>query len=264
MKSRISLGTAAAAVWLGLIYLYVLGPAVIVIIGSFNTATSFPSDFEGFTLSWYAQLAEHGEFLDALLVSIEIGTIAAFVGSVFGIPVSLALARYEFRFKGLITAFIMAPLILPQIVLGLAMLQLLTAVQIPATFLGLALIHSVFVMPYVIRAMLSCLAGVNPSVGEAAASLGANAWQRFMLITLPITRAGVMAGFIFAFIMSFINLPLSLFLTTPASTTLPIRMFAYMESRIDPFIAAVGSLTVIAVIAGSFFIEKVLRVRLLV
>ena len=264
MKRRMSPGVIAAAVWLGLIYLYGLGPAVIVIIGSFNTAISFPSDFEGFTLGWYAQLAEHGEFLDALLVSIEIGVIAASLGSVFGIPASLALARYEFRFKGLITAFIMAPLILPQIVLGLAMLQLLTAVQVPATFLGLALIHAVFVMPYVIRAMLSCLAGVNPSVGEAAASLGANAWQRFMRITLPITRAGVMAGFIFAFIMSFINLPLSLFLTTPTSTTLPIRMFAYMESRIDPFIAAVGSLTVIAVIAGSFFTEKVLRVRLLV
>ena len=263
MNGRVSLAAVVAIAWLGLIYLYVLGPAVIVIIGSFNTATSFPSDFEGFTLGWYAQLAEHGEFLDALIVSIEIGVIAAFVGSAFGIPVSLALARYEFPFKGGITAFIMAPLILPQIVMGLAMLQLLTAVQIPATFLGLALIHAVFVMPYVIRAMLSCLAGLSPSVGEAAASLGANAWQRFVLITLPITRAGIMAGFIFAFIMSFINLPLSLFLTTPTSTTLPIRMFAYMESRIDPFIAAVGSLTVIAVIAGSFFIEKVLRVRLL-
>ena len=263
MTRRVPWGHLGAAAWLGLIYLYVLGPAAVVIIGSFNTATSFPSDFEGFTLGWYAQLAEHGEFLDALIVSIQIGFIAAFVGSVTGIPVALALARYDFRFKGAITAFVMAPLILPQIVLGMAMLQLLTAVQLPATFLGLALIHAVFVMPYVVRAMLSCLAGLSPSVSEAAASLGANAWQRFLLITLPITRAGIMAGFIFAFIMSFINLPLSLFLTTPTSTTLPIRMFAYMESRIDPFIAAVGSLTVLAVIAGSFFIEKVLKVRLL-
>jgi putative spermidine/putrescine transport system permease protein len=263
MKRRLPWGHLGAAAWLVLIYLYVLGPAAVVIIGSFNTATSFPSDFEGFTFGWYAQLADHGEFLDALIVSIQIGFIAAFVGSVTGIPVALALARYEFRGKGAITAFVMAPLILPQIVLGMAMLQLLTAVQLPATFLGLALIHAVFVMPYVIRAMLSCLAGLSPSVSEAAASLGANAWRRFLLITLPITRAGIMAGFIFAFIMSFINLPLSLFLTTPTSTTLPIRMFAYMESRIDPFIAAVGSLTVLAVIAGSFFIEKVLKVRLL-
>ena len=264
MKRRVTPAGVVAVTWLGLIYLYVLGPAVVVIVGSFNTATSFPSEFEEFTLGWYAQLAEHGEFIDALVVSVEIGAIAAFIGSVLGIPVSLALARYEFRFKGLITAFVTAPLILPQIVLGLAMLQLLSAVRVPATFIGLALIHAVFVMPYVIRAMLSCLAGVSVSVGEAAASLGANAWQRFMLITLPLTRAGIMAGFIFAFIMSFINLPLSLFLTTPATTTLPIRMFAYMESRIDPFIAAVGSMTVLAVIAGSFFIEKVLRVRLLV
>ena len=262
-KNRIPFGTLAAIAWLGLIYLYVLGPAVIVIVGSFNTATSFPSAFEGFTFRWYAQLAKHGEFLDALFVSIQIGMIAAFIGSAFGIPVALALARYEFRLKGAVTAFIMAPLILPQIVMGLAMLQLLTAVRLPATFLGLAFVHSVFVMPYVIRAMLSCLSGLSPSVGEAAASLGANVWQRFVLITFPITRAGIMAGFIFAFIMSFINLPLSLFLTTPSSTTLPIRMFAYMESRIDPFIAAVGSLTVLAVIAGSFFVEKVLRVRLL-
>ncbi len=263
MSARISLGSAGAIAWLVLIYLFVLGPAAVVIIGSFNTATSFPSDFEGFTFGWYAQLGEHPEFLDALFVSIQIGAIAAFVGSVIGIPVALALARYDFRFKGMITAFIMAPLILPQIVLGMAMLQLLTALQLPATFLGLALIHAVFVMPYVVRAMLSCLTGLSPSVSEAAASLGANAWQRFLLITLPITRAGIMAGFIFAFIMSFINLPLSLFLTTPTSTTLPIRMFAYMESQIDPFIAAVGSLTVIAVIAGSFFIEKILKVRLL-
>ena len=114
MTRRISLAGIVATVWLGLIYVYVLGPAVIVIIGSFNTATSFPSDFEGFTLGWYAQLAEHGEFLDALLVSIEIGAIAALIGSVLGIPVSLAVARYEFRFKGLITAFVTAPLILPR------------------------------------------------------------------------------------------------------------------------------------------------------
>ena len=264
MNTQVRMGTVIAIVWLGLVYLFVLGPVVVVIIGSFNTATSFPSDFEGFTLRWYGQLAEHDEFFDALLVSIEIGVIAAFFGSLFGIPASLAIARYEFRLKGAVMAFIMAPLILPQIVMGLAMLQFLTTVGIPSTFLGLALVHSVFVMPYVIRAMMSCLAGLSPSVSEAAASLGANAWQRFMFITLPITRAGIMAGFIFAFIMSFINLPLSLFLTTPASTTLPIRMFAYMESRIDPFIAAVGSLTVIAVIAGCFIIEKVLRIRLLV
>lgn len=263
MSQRRSIGTVFGYAWLVLIYLYVLGPAAIVIVGSFNTATSFPSDFEGFTLNWFLRLGDRQEFLESALVSAEVGVIAALVGSIFGIPVSLALARYEFRGKAPITAFIMAPLFLPQIVMGLAMLQLLTALQIPATFLGLTLIHSAFVMPYVIRAMLSCLAGLSPSLGEAAASLGANVWQRFFLITLPITRAGIMAGFTFAFIMSFINLPLSLFLTTPQSTTLPIRMFAYMESRIDPFIAAVGSLTILSVVVATLFIEKVLRVRLL-
>ena len=262
---RESLAWRIAAVgWLILIYLYVLGPGAMVVYGSFNSATSFPSSFEGFTLDWYAKLFERGQFLQSLLVSCEVAVLAAAIGSILGIPVSLVLDRRDFPLKNALTAFVMAPLVLPQIVLGIAMLQLLTIVQVPASFLGLTLIHAVFVMPYVIRAMLSCLAGLSASIEEAAASLGANAWRRFWLVTVPITRAGMMAGFIFAFVMSFINLPLSLFLTTPDSTTLPIRMFAYMETRIDPFIAAVGSLMVIAVLAASLFIEKVLRVRLLV
>ncbi|MCL4458901.1 MAG: ABC transporter permease [Chloroflexi bacterium] len=247
-----------------LVYIYVLAPALVVIYGSFNSATSFPSPFESATLRWYLQILRHKEFIDSIKVSLIVATCAAAIATLLGTPVAFQFVRKQFPGKDALAAFFMSPLVIPQIVMGLAMLQMLSLFKLPISIVGLILAHAVFVMPYVIRAMMTSLTLFDLAWEEAAMNLGANRLKTLWYVTLPITKAGMTAGFVFSFIMSFVNVPLSLFLTTPVSMTLPIRIYAYMESRIDPFVAAIGALMVIAIFATSFFIEKVLRIRLLV
>ncbi len=249
--------------FLGLIYLYVLAPALVVIVGSFNSATSFPSAFESFTLHWYGQLLQHHEFMDSMRVSGLVAATAASLATLLGVPAAFAFVRGRFPFQDTLAAFFMAPLVIPQIVLGLAMLQLLNAWRVPITTTGLVLIHAVFIMPFVLRAMVTSLTHFDRTLEEAAMSLGATRLRTLWHVTLPLSRAGLTAGFILAFIMSFVNVPLSLFLASPASPPLPVRVFAYMESRIDPLVAAVGASLVLLVFATSLFLEKALRLRLL-
>jgi len=250
--------------FLAMVYLYVLSPALVVVIGSVNSATSFPSPFESFTLRWYAQLLQHREFVNSMTVSVIVAASAACVAVLLASPAAFALVRTRLRFRDGLAAFFVSPLVIPQIVLGLAMLQLLNVLRIPITTAGLVGIHAVFVLPFVLRAVMTSLIHFDRSLEEAAMSLGASRLQTLWHVTLPLIRTGLAAGFVLAFIMSFVNVPLSLFLATPASTTLPVRVFAYMESRLDPLVAAVGASLVVVVFAASLFLERVLRLRLLV
>ncbi len=251
-------------VFVGLVYLFVLAPALVLIVGSFNSATSFPSPFESFTVRWYSQLVQHQEFMHSMRISLWVAALAALAATLLGAPAAFAFVRGRFKFRDSLAAFFMAPLVIPQIVLGLAMLQLLSVLRVPITIAGLILAHAVFVMPYVLRTMMTSLTHFDRTLEEAAMSLGASRLRTLWHVTLPLTRAGLTAGFVLAFILSFVNVPLSLFLATPGSTTLPIRVFAYMESRLDPLVAAVGAFLVLLVFATSFLLEKVLRLRLLV
>jgi putative spermidine/putrescine transport system permease protein len=265
MLSRSSAAVDVACyLLLGLVYAYVLGPALVVVLGSFNSATSFPSPFETFTLRWYAQLLQHREFVHSMRVSLIVAAAAAGIATLFGGPAAFAFVRGRFRLKDGFMAFFTAPLVIPQIVLGLSMLQLLSVLRVPITTIGLVLVHAVFVMPFVLRTMITSLTHFDRSLEEAAMSLGATGFRTLWHVTLPLTKAGLTAGFVFAFIMSFVNVPLSMFLAAPASTTLPVRVFAYMESRLDPLVAAVGAFLVLLVFTTSLFLERVLRLRLLV
>ncbi|MFQ5858039.1 MAG: ABC transporter permease [Anaerolineae bacterium] len=249
--------------YLALVYLFILGPMMVVVIGSFNSAVAFPSPLESFTLRWYEALLRHNEFVKSMWVSTRVGITAAGLATLLGIPLSLLLVRKEFRGKDSINAFFMTPLIIPQVAASIALLQMFSLLKFRLNELTLILAHTVFVMPFVIRAAVASLHFVEPALEESAMNLGANRLQTFFYITLPLIRAGITAGFVLAFVISFINVPLSLFLSTPGNTTLPIRVFAHMESRLDPLIAAVGALTIFGVSAIVLFLERVLKVRLI-
>ncbi|OGO12149.1 MAG: hypothetical protein A2Y53_02140 [Chloroflexi bacterium RBG_16_47_49] len=238
-------------------------PLVVVIIGSFNSAVSFPSPFKSFTLRWYEALLHHDEFLRSIWVSTEIAISAATIATLFGIPVSMLLVRKDIPGKDLINGFFMTPLIIPEIAAGLAILQMFSMFHIKSSLAGLIAVHVVFITPYIIRAVTSTLIFFDMSLEEAGMNLGAGRLRVFFLITLPLIKSGVSAGFILAFIISFINVGLSLFLSSPMFTTLPIRIFAHLESRLDPIIAAVGSIIILGVSIIVVFVDKFLKVRLI-
>ena len=250
-------------IYLTMVYLFLLVPMLLVVISSFNSAIAFGSDFETFTFHWYRELFRHDEFANSMWISTKIGLIASILASLFGIPLSILLVRFDFRGKEIIDSFSNLPLIIPQVALSIAILQMFSLLKIRIDIITLILAHTVIIIPYVIRAVVSSMHFVDYSVEEAAMNLGANRFQTFLYITFPLIRSGVTAGFILSFIMSFINVPLSLFISSPMTTTLPIRIFAHMESRLDPIIAAVGSILIVSIFFVSIFLEKVLRIRLI-
>jgi putative spermidine/putrescine transport system permease protein len=248
--------------YLGLVYVFIIGPMLIIIFDSLNSATSFPSPFETVTLRWYLAVLRHDEFLAAMRVSVVVAALAAGIATVLALPAGYVLVRHSLPGRNAIATFLMAPILVPQIVIGLAMLQLLSLMRIELTLAGLVAVHTVYVMPFTLRLVMTGLAHFDFTLEEAASGLGATRLRTLRHVTVPLIRTALVAGFVFAFILSFVNLPLSLFLTNPATATLPIVMFAYMESRIDPLVAAVASMVVVAAVAITLVAERVLRLRL--
>jgi len=249
--------------FLGLVVLFVVGPAAMVIVDSFNGATSFPSPFQSATLHWYVDLVHHDEFVASMRVSGIVAVLAATCATALGFFAGYALIRYQLPGRNAIQTFLLGPLLVPQIVIGLAELQLFSLWGVELNLGVLVAAHTVYVMPFALRVIMASLARFDFTLEEAAYSLGAGRLRTLRHVTLPLLGSGLIGAFVFAFILSFVNLPLSLFLTNARSTTLPIMMFAYMESRIDPLIAAVASVVVIAAIATTLLLERVFRLRLL-
>jgi putative spermidine/putrescine transport system permease protein len=249
-------------VLLALVYLFISLPALLLAIDSFNAAPGFPAPLERLTTHWYADIFAHEEFPSAVVNSTWVGICAALISTAIAVPAAYALVRYRpARSNGIATLFL-GPLLVPQIVMGLAILQMANLLSLAVGFSGLIAVHSVFVFPFVFRLVLTSLARFDFAQEEAAASLGAGGWRTLWHVTLPQIRPGLIAGITFAFVMSFVNLPLSLFLTNAETATLPIQMFAYMETRLDPMLAAVGSLVLAGAIAVTILMERVFHLRL--
>ncbi len=155
-----------------------------------------------------------------------------------------------------ITALLMAPLVFPAVVIAVALLQFYTLIGVRGTFGALAAAHLLITLPYVVRSILASLSGVDPALEEAARTLGASGWAAFRKITLPLIRPGLVAGGIFSFIVSFDNVPVSIFLVSVRQTTLPVKIFSAVEHGIDPGIAAVSTLLIVMTGLGLVLAER--------
>jgi putative spermidine/putrescine transport system permease protein len=248
--------------YLVLIYAFLLGPLAFIVLSSFNRATSFPSGFEGLTLHWYAAILGHAEFLGAAWTSAAVAALAALIASAFAFCAAYAMARRRIGEIASITTVLSVPLLVPQIVMSLAILEFGNWIGIGTGFVGLVAVHAVYVLPFALRLVLTGFARFDFALEEAASSLGAGPLATWRKVTLPILRPSLVAGFTFCFVLSFVNLPLSLFITDARTTTLPVVMFSYIESRIDPMIAAVSTVIVVVAAAVTVLLESLLRIRL--
>lgn len=229
--------------WAALAYLML---PLVVIVGSSLTASSFLAfPPQGVTLAWYAKMFADPSYMSAFAVSTVLAAAATAVAMLLAVPSALAIARYEFPGKRLLAAILMSPLILPHIVLGAALLQYGALIGLTRNFGALLVGHTVIVMPFILRAVLPQLTASQARLEEASADLGASPATTFFLITLPQIRSGLVSGAIFAFIGSWINVELSIFNTTAELTTIPVKLFNYVQYTIDPTIAAVSAATII-------------------
>ena len=217
-----------------------------VIVGSSLTTTSFLAfPPQGVTLAWYGKMLGDPSYVSAFATSTVLAAAATLIAVLLAVPAALAIARHAFLGKQVFSAMLMSPLILPHVVIGAAMLQYGAAIGLTRSFNALLVGHIVIIMPFVLRAVLPQLAEEQKSLEEASADLGAGPVTTFFLVTLPQIRSGIVSGAIFAFISSWINVELSIFNTTADLTTIPVKLFNYVQYTIDPTIAAVSSITIL-------------------
>jgi putative spermidine/putrescine transport system permease protein len=237
---------AAYLAVVALVFLFMFTPLIFVLWVSVfkNEVVTFPP--HGYTLVWFGNAWRNSAFLNGFIASIQIGVFSMLAGLALGIPASFALVRGRFPGRETLNAFLLSPLIVPGIVAGTAIyiyfvqLELWTGVRVIATLPGFVLAHVALTIPWTVRLVSASLVGVDQSIEEAAANLGARPLTTFRRVTLPMIRPGVVAAGIFSFIVSFTDLEMSLFLVGPGRSTLQIAMLQYLEWKFDPTVAAVS------------------------
>jgi putative spermidine/putrescine transport system permease protein len=229
----------------GLILLFLVAPIVVVLATAFGTSPYPVFPPSGFTLKWFEKVLTTRDVLEAARLSAMLAACTAVLATMIGTLSALALVRFRVRARPLISSILLSPIIFPAIVLGLALLVFYHRVGIAATFSGLVAAHVLLTSPFVLRLVMASLAEFDRTLEEAARNLGAGVLRTFMRVTLPLIRPGVIAGALFAFILSFDELVVTLFLAGPGRQTLPIRIFTYVEYSSDPSISAISTMLII-------------------
>jgi putative spermidine/putrescine transport system permease protein len=232
-----------------IIYIYMFLPIAVVVLTSLNPEQLLTLPPRGVSLRWYVA-ALTPEWLEPFRTSLVLATVTALAATLLGTPAAFALVRHRFSGRDVMNALLLSPLSLPAIVSGVAILQFLSLVGLRSLigFPALLLAHAALTTPYAIRTIAISLYGFDRSLEQAAMNLGATPARTFWHVTLPLIKPGLFAGMVFAFIVSFNNVPVSLFLVRPGMITLPIRILNYLEFRFDPSLAAVNMLSLLVIL----------------
>lgn len=242
MKIRMNLDVAAIAfrsiVFVIIFCLFI--PIAVTIVVSFNKS-GFVLPPSGLTLRWYSTALTYREFLTGMYVSLLVALISSGIATILGTLASLALVRYRFQGRDLINIFLMSPLMMPVVIVGLALYSFLVRIGIVDSILTLIVGHCIFTMPFSIRTVSASLQNFDIALEEAAMNVGAGPLRTFFSITLPIIKTGIIAGMMMAFILSWNNFALSIFLASPNWIPLPLQLFSYIKFEFDATAAALSS-----------------------
>lgn len=249
-------GKVVGKAWLAGGYLFLYLPIVALVIYSFNDSP-IPNVWAGFTLKWYVALASDREILNGLWLSLQIAFFTACGSVVLGTLAAFALVKYR-RFTGrtLFSGMVSAPLVMPEVIVGLSLLLMLVSVQRAIGFpergmLTIWLGHLLLGMAYATVVVQARLQDLNPQLEEAAMDLGARPWQVFTLVTLPMISQALMSAWLLTFTLSLDDVVLSAFLSGPGSTTMPLVIFSRARLGLNPSVNAVATLIVLVVAVGT-------------
>jgi len=256
--------------WLGAGYLFLYLPIVALVVYSFNDSP-IPNLWKGFTLKWYVKLASDDEMLGGLWLSLKIAFFTATSSLVLGTLAAYALVKYR-RFTGrtLFSGMVNAPLVMPEVIIGLSLLLMLVSVQKALGFpergaMTIWFGHLLLGMAYATVVVQARLQGLNPQLEEAAMDLGARPFQVFRLVTLPMIAQALMSAWLLTFTLSLDDVVLSAFLNGPGSTTMPLVIFSRARLGLNPSVNAVATviitLVAIGTVVASYLIARAERER---
>lgn len=239
------------------VYLTALLPPVIVIGASLTAGNSMAFPPEGLSLRWYEAAFQSAPFMTALMTSLQLAVLAMIATLAIGFAAAYGIDRHRFPGRETLQALALSPLIVPAVVLGIGLLQFLTFVGLGQTFLGLLIGHIVITLPYVVRTITNSLLLLDRSFEEAAYNLRAPPLTVLRRVTLPLLLPALVSAGIFAFVISFGNITVSIFLGFAGAETLPVQIFTYVEHSYDPTLAAVSTVVIVMTVVIMLVIERV-------
>jgi putative spermidine/putrescine transport system permease protein len=239
------------------VYVFMLGPILITATVSFNASNRSQFPPRGFSLQWW-QRAFSAEWVDPLVFSFKLGCLAALISTLLALPLAFALARYRFRGRAAIAALTLGPLMLPALVTGVGLLQLFQYVGLREYigFTALLVGHVVICLPFAVRTIAISLHTLPPNMELAAASLGASRARTLWHVVLPLVKTGIVAGAVFAFVHSFTDVNLSLFLVRPGEQPITVKILGFLEYGFAPTLAAVSVITLLLPLALVAIVER--------
>lgn len=240
---------------------FLLLPILAIIATSFTELAYVAFPPKGFTLKWYAEAFRREGFGASLLLSLWIAIVTSAFATLLGLLAAVTVVRHRFPGRDLLNAFFMSPLVLPTLVIGLALLQFYAQTGVGTTYAGVVIGHVVITTPYATRLIMASLTGVDRSLEWAAQTLGASRVGAFVRVTLPVIGGGLGSGAVFTFIMSFENVTVSAFLSTPRMTTFPVRIFTYWDQVVQPWLIALASMVIVGTFVVLALFDRVVSVK---
>jgi putative spermidine/putrescine transport system permease protein len=238
---------------------FMLAPIAVVCIVAFTPEAYLSLPTTSFSLRWFREIANYPEFMRAARTSLFLGAISSTLVMLFAVPAALGIARYRFIGRDTMTSMFLSPLMIPQVVLGVAFLRFFNQIGLAGTTTGLVLAHMIIVFPFAMRLTLASVNGLDSRVEHAAISLGATKFQVLHRIVLPLILPGVISGWMLSFIQSFDEVTMTFFIASPGTETLPVRMFAYIQDSVDPLITSVSACVIVVTIVALVIVDRFFR-----
>lgn len=244
-----------------LVALYLMAPLVITVAVSFSSSPVFNLPPPSWSLQWYGGLLGKPELIGALSLSVQIALISTVVSLVLGTLCAIAVVRGRFPGREAISTFMISPLMMPGLVLGVALLQFMRSFGFRDAYIGLLIGHIVITLPFVMRNVQAALSLFDFTLLEAARTLGMSPARAVLKVLVPLLGPAYITSGLFAFLSSMDNYPISMFLTDAYNKTLPIQLLVYLESSPDPTIAAVSTCLIVLTVLFLLLADRLVGLR---
>jgi putative spermidine/putrescine transport system permease protein len=254
MSGKAYMRVWAVAGWI--VILFMVAPLIVIVLGSFTSREYLSLPYEP-SLRWYADLMDRPRFIDGFIKSMELGIAAAFLATVLGTGAAIALSRRSMPGAGAFALVFMMPIMVPSVVISIALLQFFNNLRINTPYVTLFVGHTIITLPYVVRTVTASLVAMPRKLEWAAANLGASPWRIVWSVVLPNILPGVAGSFIFAFVVSFDTVTVSVFLLNMNFIPLPVRLYDFIQTGVSPVLAAVSTLLMLFTALAVYAAERI-------